>query len=138
MLMTLQIHLTSYYITLPYEEMYSRKEPYEGEDLKLVLQQVADPLINRRPPIPSSMPAAIQTLTTECNSGTPSKRPSFQEIHQRIQRLSENMVEPGLIITSKQVKKEKKLQMTEKLLFEVFPKHIALDLLAGRKVEPER
>ena len=43
-------------------EMFSRKDPYEGEDFEKVIRNVCDPDINLRPPVPPSMPPEVATL----------------------------------------------------------------------------
>ena len=59
-------------------EAYSRKEPYEGEDTMTVLVQVADPIVNKRPPIPSACSPQIRSLMAECFVNTPEYRPTFE------------------------------------------------------------
>jgi class 3 adenylate cyclase len=115
-------------------ELYSRKDPYEGEDAMEVLKQVADPLINKRPPTPMSCPPEIQALMTECLSGEPERRPSFRDMDMRLKSYDVSTVEPGETHFSAQYKKEKR---TSSLLYEVFPERIASALRDGRKVEPE-
>ena len=43
-------------------EVYSRKEPYLGEDPHDVLPAVADVNINKRPPVPEACPPKAQQL----------------------------------------------------------------------------
>ena len=43
-------------------EVYSRLEPYAGEDYNTVIKQIKDPSINKRPPAPSTMPVEVKTL----------------------------------------------------------------------------
>ena len=49
-------------------EVYSRQNPYEGEDVNEVLRQVADPNINKRPLIPAGCPPVAKALMVECLS----------------------------------------------------------------------
>lgn len=116
-------------------EVYSRREPYEGEDHREVLQNVADPSINKRPPYPLACPQEIRSFMSQCLSGDPDNRPAFKDIDLRLKRLEIPNVEPGKYHLSMQAKKEKEL--TDTLLFEVFPRHIAIALRDGKKVEPE-
>jgi len=118
-------------------EIYSRKEPYEGEDPQLVLQQVCNPEINKRPPIPPTCPPKISAIMTECVHMDPELRPSFEEIDDRLKRLDVDSVEPGLNIISMQISKQSRDRKNENLLLEVFPKKIADALKEGRKIEPE-
>jgi len=117
-------------------EVYSRREPYEGENFMEVLQNVADPSVNMRPPIPLDCPEEIQSFMSQCLSGDPDTRPTFEDIDLRLRYLDITNVEPGkLHLSMQQAKKEKEL--TDTLLFEVFPQHIAIALRDGTKVEPE-
>lgn len=119
-------------------EMYSRKDPYEGENHLQVLKEVADPKINRRPPVPNTCPPKVAGIMTDCLVGSPFKRPSFEELDLRLKRLDVENAEPGQQIFSMQRKKqEQKAQRNEELLFDVFPRHVAEALRDGRKVEPE-
>ena len=53
-------------------EIYSYQDPYEGENPDDVLMQVADPAVNKRPPIP---PHAAKAIIVECFVGSqPSPR----------------------------------------------------------------
>lgn len=119
-------------------EVYSRRNPYEGEDLVKVLRDICDPLINKRPPFPKSMPPAIVSLMNDCLVVSPDERPQLEEIASRLKRLDIDNVEPGNLYTSKQAKKLEEAEKNYSLLLEVFPKHIAEALRDGRKVEPEQ
>mmetsp|Transcript_15570 Transcript_15570/g.23324 ORF Transcript_15570/g.23324 Transcript_15570/m.23324 type:complete len:622 (-) Transcript_15570:166-2031(-) len=121
-------------------EVYSRKNPYEGEDYKEVLRGVANPDVNKRPPVPPSCPPPIQSLMTDCLHAIPENRPTFEELDKRLKRLDVETVAPmGKLVVSKQASKEAReaAGRTEDLLFEVFPKHIAQALRDGKKVDPE-
>jgi len=121
-------------------EAYSRLDPYEGEDYMDVLRLVADPEVNKRPPVPTSCPPQVQSLMTDCVQGNSENRPTFEELDIRLKRLDAETVAPmGNLIVSKQAKKEAReaAGRTEDLLFEVFPQHIAEALRDGRKVDPE-
>jgi len=119
-------------------EIYSRKEPYEGEDPQIVLKQVCDPKINKRPSLPPSCPPKISAIVSECVHVDPELRPSLEEIDDRLKRLNVDSVEPGLDIISMQISKQMRDGKNERLLLEVFPKRIADALRAGRKIEPEQ
>ncbi|EKX49083.1 hypothetical protein GUITHDRAFT_68302, partial [Guillardia theta CCMP2712] len=70
-------------------EIFSRREPYEGEDLQLVLEQVADisRLEDKRPAVPQDMPKELRGLMEECWHRTPDVRPPFSEIQRRVKAL---------------------------------------------------
>jgi len=121
-------------------EVYSRKDPYEGEDYLDVLRQVADPLINKRPETPPACPGHVKSLMADCLEGQPEKRPTFEEIDIRLRRLNVDTVEPvGRRLSTMQHKKDRRLTLTktETLLFDVFPEHIAKVLRDEGKVEPD-
>ena len=118
-------------------EVYSRKDPYEGEDYNEVINLVTDPNVNKRPPVPDSCPPQVQGLMYDCVGGIPQNRPTFEELDQRLRRLDVATIEPGELHLSHQAKKDRKLERTDNLLFDVFPQHIAEALRDGRKVEPE-
>ena len=44
-------------------EIYSRRDPYAGENADEVLKAVADRMINKRPPVPTNCPAEIQAMS---------------------------------------------------------------------------
>ena len=110
-------------------EVYSRKDPYEGEKVKKVLAAVADDNIKKRPPVPTTCPPKAQVLMCECLESDPKKRPTFEELDLQLKRLDVSTMDPVGI-------KEAKQSRTDALLFEVFPKHVAEALRDGRKVEP--
>lgn len=114
-------------------EVFSRKEPYEGENLRNSLKEVADPLINKRPPVPSNMPSQLANIMEECISSNPDSRPSFEEIEMHIKRLGAENVEPASVEARGSLRASK----SENLLYKVFPKDVADALRDGRKVEPE-
>lgn len=110
-------------------EVYSRKDPYDGEEPKEVLRLVADKRVNKRPPVPKDMPAPIQSLMADCLVEIPEARPSFQELDQRLKRVDAKSVEPTHYPISNQANNIS--------LFDIFPHHIAVALREGRKVEAE-
>jgi len=118
-------------------EVYTRREPYQGEDPSTVLRDVADPSVNRRPPIPPACPAQIATIMTDCLDARIDARPTFEEIDLRLKRLDAENVHPGEMHLSAQARKNRKASRGEDLLFKVFPRHIAETLRDGGKVEPE-
>lgn len=118
-------------------EVYSRKDPYHGEDLGEALRLVQDPAVNKRPPVPPTMPPAIVALMCDCLMPNPSSRPSFDEIDKRLMRLNVESIEPGQTGYSAKTTKARQAELNENLLYNVFPKHIAEALRDGRKVEPE-
>ena len=112
-------------------EMFSRKDPYEGERRETVLAEVKNPDISKRPPIPPKMPAEIRTMMRECLADEAEKRPSANEIDTRLQRIGTN----ALMLSGSFVEPEEKESNVS--LFDIFPKHIAEALREGRRIEPE-
>lgn len=115
-------------------EMYSRQDPYEGENFFDVLEEIIDPRIKRRPRIPRACPLTIKTAMRSCWEDMPSKRPSFKDLDIQLKALDIANVEPAVRRRSIQ---SKGIDLETKLLHEVFPPHIAQALKEGRKVEPE-
>ena len=95
-------------------EVYSRRDPYEGEDAHEVLRLVADKKVNKRPPVPAHMPAPIQSLMTDCLVEDPDQRPSFDELDVRLKRVDVKSAEPT---DSKGAKKPGSIS-----LFDIFPR----------------
>jgi len=123
-------------------EIYSREDPYEGENLSKVLCNVADPIINKRPPIPPAMPQKVSDIMKECVDGDQHARPTFEELDLRLKRLNTDNVEPGTIYTmdtrkSRVYSLKRRLNSAESLLNNVFPPHIVNALQEGRKIEQE-
>ena len=122
-------------------EMFSRKDPYEGEEFEKVIRNVCDKDINLRPPIPPSMPQEVATLLySTALVPDQSARPTFQELDGFLKRFQAQNVEPdGPQIESLQMTKARDNQTdnSSRLLEEIFPPHVAAALREGRKVEPE-
>lgn len=111
-------------------EVYSRKEPYCGEEVEEVLRLVADKTMNKRPEIPKNMPPSVQAFMTDCLVAEPEQRPTFTELDQRLQRVDEkNLETPNNLRSSR--------RRANISLDDIFPKHIADALAEGRKVEAQ-
>lgn len=114
-------------------ELYSRKDPYEGEDPSVVLKEIVNKEINKRPPVPAGAPRKIADIMTECVDINPAKRPSFEEIDLRVKRFDSELVEPTNLMSGRR-RTNKDAVKNEELLNQVFPEHIAKALRDGRKV----
>jgi hypothetical protein len=112
-------------------EVYSRKDPYEGEHPMDVLYAVGDKAVNKRPPVPESCPPKAQTLMMECLIGDPRRRPTFEELDLQLKRLDIATMEPN------RKKEDPSKQEQAVLLYDLFPGHVADALKEGRKVEPQ-
>ncbi|KAL9190468.1 hypothetical protein ACHAXT_007679 [Thalassiosira profunda] len=114
-------------------EVYSRRDPYSGEDFDAVIREVCDPAISKRPPVPESMPAEVSSLLySSCLSADASLRPTFVELDGFLKRLGPKNVDPG-----EQLAPQGHSSQERRLLDELFPQHVAAALREGRKVEPE-
>jgi len=70
-------------------------------------------------------------------NGDDIKRPTFETLDVRLKQLEISCVEPFIEAHSRQAKNDREKALTEELLFQVFPKHIATALRDGIKPEPE-
>lgn len=118
-------------------EVYSRSEPYEGEDPEQVLRLVVDDKVQKRPGVPPTCPPEVTTLMNDCLVADPARRPTFEEIDQRMKTLTVTRASPLDFKFSLQAKKDLRAQQAEDVLNDVFPPHIAAALREGKKVEPE-
>ena len=66
-------------------EVYTGRDPYDGQDAMEVLRLVVDPTVEKRPDVkPGSLPAPISLLMRECWQSLPELRPPFEEIDRRL------------------------------------------------------
>ena len=107
--------------------MFSRRDPYEGEDAIEVLRLVADQSVCKRPPIPASCPSHVQSLMEDCTRDDSSRRPAFEEIGMRLKRIEATDLDAGMPTKNKATVS----------LFDIFPRHIAEALRDGKTVEAE-
>ncbi|CAB9515268.1 activated protein kinase catalytic subunit alpha-1 [Seminavis robusta] len=115
-------------------EIYSRKNPYEGEDFKMTLQRVCDKRINKRPDIPGTTPPKLIDLMKKCWNRDRNFRPSARDLDLTLMDFNSDDFEP---LTDEQQTEAARKRRTGDMLYELFPKHIADALQAGKKVEPE-
>jgi len=113
-------------------EVYSRKDPYEGEKPLEVLRLVADAAAKKRPIPPASMPPKAKALMAECLADTASQRPTFEELDLQLKRLDVSIMEP-----IRQRPSGSEQARSDSMYDEMFPKDIAKALKEGRKVEPQ-
>jgi hypothetical protein len=52
-------------------EIYSRDDPYKGEDFRDTLRKVCDRRINKRPPVPHTCPPKMAEIMKKCWSPDP-------------------------------------------------------------------
>ena len=114
-------------------EIYSRQKPYYGEDgdLKKLLLEICDRKMNKRPAMHHCCPPRMAELIKKLWSRDPSMRPQANELDMVLMDMDVHDAEPR---TEEQMKSKPR---TQDMLYEIFPKHIAEALKAGKKVEPE-
>jgi len=109
-------------------EVYSRRDPYDNEkDVMDVLRMVCDKTTRKRPEAPTSMPDKVKALMADCLEDDPARRPTFEEIDKRLQRIESD----GADSTSMSTRK------AGISLFDIFPRHVAEALRDGRAIEAE-
>jgi len=115
-------------------EVYARSDPYAGEDGAAVMEQVADLARpeEKRPMMPDDCPAEVASIIRACWQNAPNLRPRFQDLERRLKSLDVNTNGPGGINRRENTEEAK-------VLFDVFPRHIAEKLMAGQRdlIQPE-
>mmetsp|Transcript_10342 Transcript_10342/g.22762 ORF Transcript_10342/g.22762 Transcript_10342/m.22762 type:complete len:1423 (+) Transcript_10342:125-4393(+) len=125
-----------YSVAIIFYEIYSRKTPYEGEDLRDTLRKVCDRRVNKRPDIPSSMPPKMVEVMKKCWSPKPEFRPDAKELDNFLFDTDPRDAEPLLVDDPHSQRKN--VRATGDMLYQLFPKHVADALKHGQKVEPEQ
>ncbi|KAG7344748.1 family 3 adenylate cyclase [Nitzschia inconspicua] len=123
-----------YSLGMIFYEIYARQAPFEGEDPKKVLPKVCSPRINKRPPIPDACPPRMTDIIKKCWSANSFFRPTAKDLDYALVEMSARDTEP-LETFHNTFKEGMKCKATS--LYDVFPKHIADALNAGKKVEAE-
>ena len=117
-------------------EVFSRKDPYEGENHMETLRNIADKNVNKRPPVPRNCPSASAKLMQKCWQGEVADRPNADEIDVALKSMDMGNVDP-LALNLRHMRNSARTERTEDLLFQLFPRHIAEALRDGCKIEPE-
>jgi serine/threonine protein kinase len=112
-------------------EIYSRSDPYKGEDFRTTLRKICDRRANKRPPIPEMCPPKFAELMKKCWSHDPQARPQARALDTMLLDMSMQEAEPLAVGDGTGQKP------TGDMLYQLFPKHIADALKSGQKVEPE-
>jgi guanylate cyclase, other len=111
-------------------EVYTRKDPSDGEEPSEVLRLVTDNEVDNRPVLPLTCSAPVQSLIIDCLEEASDKRPTSEELDIRLKRLE----------TKNDLDSARKVDSHDRgavSLFDIFPAHIAEALSQGKKVEPE-
>lgn len=114
-------------------EIYGRKKPYEGENPRKVLRAVCDPRKNKRPPVPNTCPPKMVEVMKKCWSPDPFYRPHAKDLDMLFMDMQPIDAEPVQPEQHDYLQKRR----TGDMLYEVFPKKVADQLKAGKKVEQE-
>ena len=122
-------------------ELFSRKDPYEGERQKDVLKLVCDPVVNKRPPVPSTCPPKVTKLMKSLLHADPNRRLTAREFDNLLKDLDVEMVDP-MQMNSGRFRKSVTAasdgnQDKSDFLYRVFPRHVAEVILNGGKPEAE-
>lgn len=115
-------------------EVYARAAPFDGEDPRKVLPKVCHPRLNKRPTIPESCPPKMVELMKKCWSANPFFRPTAKDIDYLLVEMKMTDTEP---LKTAMDRAQEGLKRQRTSLYDVFPKHIADALQAGKKVEAE-
>merc|ERR1711862_1011633 len=125
-------------------EVYSKQDPYDGENVADVLKDVMNKHVNKRPsPIPSNMPPTVSEIMKGCVDPDPNERPSFETLDLILKRLNGQQLEDksnirrNSIVGGTLLLHNNTTSIMNNLLYNVFPTHIADALKQGRKVEQE-
>eukprot|EP00045_Choanoeca_perplexa_P014586 m.173005 g.173005 ORF g.173005 m.173005 type:complete len:1101 (-) comp16727_c0_seq5:310-3612(-) len=110
-------------------EIVSRKEPYpDYKDVNELVKDISKR--KRRPILPHDCAPEVAGIVTECWNTDPDWRPGFKELNRRFMSMD------STVVTQAQTKVVK--TGSDRLLEQVFPKHVADALKAGKKVEPQQ
>jgi len=126
-------------------EVISREEPYQGQDFKDVLAAVADPEREKRPVVPPTSGQEVAVTMRDCWRADPALRPTFEELEKRLKCMNPSSIGQVDIIKggSQEMRRVSSVGARGRadndyaLLYDVFPKHVADALRAGKKVDPE-
>jgi guanylate cyclase, other len=117
-------------------EVFSRQEPYEGDDKAGLLEKIADPEIKKRPPVPDACPEPVAAMMIDCLVADPALRPTFDELDMRMKRLDTEKLKS--VEAMKSFRHRSRAARNENLMYKVFPRHIADALRDGRQVRSIR
>lgn len=126
-----QTHYTTqcdiYAVGIVFYEIYSRDDPYRGEDFRDTLRKVCDRRTNKRPPVPPCCPPKMADLMKKCWSPDPFFRPQAKDLDTVLLDMSMRDAEP---MSAADQQNQGATRRTGDMIYELFPKHIA-DALKG-------
>jgi serine/threonine protein kinase len=111
-------------------EVFARRDPYEDDTdpFEDIIRKIADPSVRKRPPMPRAMVDSFKAVVTDCLEDDPTKRPTMEELDTRLKRIDAE---------SATVAQSTTRNSAQVSLFDIFPRHIAQALQAGKSVDPE-
>lgn len=115
-------------------EMYARKSPYEGEEFVRVLKDICNPRIKKRPKIAPTTPSRMSDLMKKCWNVNPFNRPNARDLDTIMMDMQAGDAEP---LKGQEEGNHRTKVRTGDMLYEIFPKHIADTLKAGKKPDAE-
>jgi guanylate cyclase len=83
-----------YSISMIIYEIYARASLFEGEDPRKILPKVCHPRLNKRPPVPESMPPKMVELMKKCWSANAFFRPTAKDMDYVLVELNSQETEP--------------------------------------------
>lgn len=123
-----------YSLSMIVYEIYARHEPFEGQDPRKLLPQICHPRANKRPKVAEACPPRIEEMMKKCWASNPFFRPSAKDLDYLLTDLSARDAEP---LNKNQNTFKDGMKRKPTSLYDVFPKHIADALNAGKKIEAE-
>ena len=114
-------------------EIFSRRSPYAGENYKDVIRGICNRRVNKRPVIPEVTPPKFVDLMKKCWSPDVNVRPLAMGLDIILMEMSAEDAEP----LNEGQSAEAKRVAGDRLLYDIFPKHVVEALKKGEKVEPE-
>mmetsp|Transcript_34623 Transcript_34623/g.55852 ORF Transcript_34623/g.55852 Transcript_34623/m.55852 type:complete len:520 (+) Transcript_34623:2-1561(+) len=123
-----------YAFGITFWEVYARQEPYFGEDGGEVIEAVINinNAVDKRPTIPDHCPPEAISIMKRCWHKDPALRPRFDEVERMLKSLNASTMGPHGVNGKTEPHNNER-----RVLYDVFPRHIAEKLLAGVKVEPD-
>lgn len=117
-------------------ELWTRCDPYAGEEVNAVVRDVARPppsamrVIWKRPVLPEGhqVPQRVISLMEDCWHQDPARRPSFQAIAGTLRNIEEEVIKQN----------QRQFGQDRQLLEQILPPHVAELLREGKEVPPEK
>lgn len=126
-------------------EIFTRQEPFEGQNFRDVLTKLIDsatPEVEARPVLPSDIPRNISDTIRKCWAQLPTRRPTFRELLNWISEIgiadADNANSSVGVGRTRLISSKADDKGRAKALYERFPKQMAEALISGRMPEPTK